>query len=69
MPFRTEKCRKCDGVGHIAQACRDDGSRQRSGQKQKEASIDSRCQNVRYVREDNASDNDDQEDDMAFGMY
>ena len=24
---------------------------------------------MRYVREDNVSDNDDQEDDMLFGMY
>ena len=24
---------------------------------------------MRYVREDNVSDNDDQEDDMPFGMY
>ena len=24
---------------------------------------------MKYVREDNVSDNDDQEDDMPFGMY
>ena len=66
--FRTEKCQKCEGVGHIARACRDDGSSQQTDQQRKEAPINNRRQNVRYVREDNVSDNDDQEDDIPFGM-
>ena len=67
--FRTEKCRKCDGVGHIARACRDHRSSQQTDQQRREAPINNRRQNVRYVREDNVSDNDKQEDDMPFGMY
>ena len=67
--FRTEKCRKCDGVGHIAQVCRDDRSSQQTDQQRREVPINNRLQNVRYVREDNVSDNDEQEDDMPFGMY
>ena len=67
--FRTEKCRKCDGVGHIAQVCQDDRSSQQTDQQRREVPINNRLQNVRYVREDNVSDNDKQEDDMPFGMY
>ena len=67
--FRTEKCRKCDGVGHIARACRDHRSSQQTDQQRREAPINNRRQNVRYVREDNVSDKDEQEDDMPFGMY
>ena len=56
-------------MGHIARACRDDRSSQQTDQQRREAPINNRRQNVRYVREDNVSDNDDQEDDMPFGMY
>ena len=46
-----------------------DGSSQQTDQQRREAPINNRRQNVRYVRKDNVSDNDDQEDDMPFGMY
>ena len=56
-------------MGHIARACREDRSSQQTDQERREAPINNRQQNARYVREDNVSDNDQQEDDMPFRMY
>ena len=31
--FKNEKCRKCDGYGHIAQVCQNDGVNKKGGRK------------------------------------